>query len=999
MILLPTSDERQWLTHALRKLIVRRGMQMLDETPLVEPTNEWFPEKWSTTAAHGHRLAQRLLYYAGLGALRPTLSAFAAQQSADGSTPWDAGTAGWFAGIENGKVHFGLHVRQFGDPEAAAGVLAHEVAHAWRAHHHLTIDDRDKEELLTDVTTVVLGFGILSTNNTDRYRTTGTWSVTAWSRSSAGYLPPPAMAYLLALWCTAREKDEQRIIERHLEPNQRACFRAALNEIANSGESIREHFTRSAPSRPLGVVRPESFVPTDPRPDEIAEPVLVKREETARTVYRTPKGSTGTHLYVGTIAGFFVGFLIGVSISEDEMQGVWIGIAAALVLDAFLLRRTRRHVCSHCATFLAKDIAVCPGCNGTIDRFVTARELQKIRLDEFDRRAARDVDYDECDACEPERPCPKHMGTERIGPDEPEPEEEDEPRSPREVTPPPRIGRAFAMVAALVLIATFGFAWWRQNHVAVYFDNVLNRPLVVSVDGTSFALDRRTVQKYAPGVHHIVVRQGAGVLESFDATIRRQSFIDALLSPRFYVYSADSAGIYERARYVYSTNPGERVSETHLIGLERWIEQDDASYVFAGVPDSVPSSRATRTSFDAAPATGFRELAYAWYRENRIDDAVRAVRKGLQTQPCDEGLRGDLLALLQAGDQRARAVEESGVWISRCDDSIAAHRAYQGLKEKPALLEIYRMRLEKNGSAANHYLYGRLLSGPRAIDEFQEALRLDPSLNWARVALGHELLGAERDREAFEVLDQALQADEVPSSAPRAYALAAIATNHVDEAWNALSGASNLDPLETWWAKWTLAFAKKDWDEARVLLVEREQGTLTTETRILRARLNRESGTLFQDVIADLRKEPETSEAARVFLLENALENERLAEAAAMKELPDENLVYAAEAGLLAGTPVKVMLTDPFSIALLGAAVGTIDEATLLASADDVGVEMRTHAFFALGVHAASRGDKAKAAHYFRKSAERALSREFPYRAALRLAERYGRNAAVAAAE
>jgi hypothetical protein len=270
---LPSADERQWLTHALKKLIAKRGVDLLDAAPLVEPTNEWFPEKWSTTAAHGHRLAQRLLYYAGLAALRPTLSAYEPQRNEDGTVPWDAGTAGWFAGIADGRAHFGLHVGQFSDPEAAGGVLAHEVAHAWRAHHRLVIDDREKEELLTDVSTVALGFGILSTNNTDRYRSSGTWSVTTWSVSAVGYLPPQAMAYILALWSAARGKTgERKRIERHLEPNQLSFFRAALDEIAELDKTPRQLLGIEGPPSIHAVVTPEAFTPREPSRDEIAEP-------------------------------------------------------------------------------------------------------------------------------------------------------------------------------------------------------------------------------------------------------------------------------------------------------------------------------------------------------------------------------------------------------------------------------------------------------------------------------------------------------------------------------------------------------------------------------------------------------------------------------------------------------------------------------------------------------------------------------------------------------
>src|SRR5258708_24766572 len=204
------------------------------------------------------------MHYAGLGELDLSFSAFQpVWNEGEEEPPWDAGTAGWFAGIRDGRAFFGLHVRQFSDPEAAAGVLAHEVAHAWRKHHHLVLDDREKEEHLTDVTTVALGFGILTTNNTDRYRSSGTWSRTAWNMSSGGSLTPQARSWLLALWCKGRGiSGEARTIERHLEPNQRSYFRASIEELEFSGASARALLGVGDPKPELSdEIDPADFVP------------------------------------------------------------------------------------------------------------------------------------------------------------------------------------------------------------------------------------------------------------------------------------------------------------------------------------------------------------------------------------------------------------------------------------------------------------------------------------------------------------------------------------------------------------------------------------------------------------------------------------------------------------------------------------------------------------------------------------------------------------------
>ncbi|MEA2570832.1 MAG: hypothetical protein QOI24_2833 [Acidobacteriota bacterium] len=209
------------------------------------------------------------MHYAGLARLRVSLTGSIDGQIEDGA--YDKRTAGWFAGIKNGRAIF--------------GVMAHEVAHDGRNERHCVAGAREREELLTDLTTIYLGFGVLSTNSTDRYRSSGGYGYTSWSVSSVGYLPPNAMAWLLALQATARDdRDEQRAIERHLEPNQKACFRAAMSELANEASWIealrlppRDTWPARAPLTPATIVEPDE--------DEVAEPPSCERNR-GRTIRR-----------------------------------------------------------------------------------------------------------------------------------------------------------------------------------------------------------------------------------------------------------------------------------------------------------------------------------------------------------------------------------------------------------------------------------------------------------------------------------------------------------------------------------------------------------------------------------------------------------------------------------------------------------------------------------------------------------------------------------------
>jgi hypothetical protein len=119
-------------------------------------------------------------------------------------------------------------------PDTLVAVLAHETAHAWRDVHALEVFDRAAEELLTDLTTVYLGFGVLTTNAAWQFRASGDGLSSSWEKQETGYLDFRTFAYLLALVAHARDIgwwDRTRLSWK-LSPNQRAAFRKCHARIA-----------------------------------------------------------------------------------------------------------------------------------------------------------------------------------------------------------------------------------------------------------------------------------------------------------------------------------------------------------------------------------------------------------------------------------------------------------------------------------------------------------------------------------------------------------------------------------------------------------------------------------------------------------------------------------------------------------------------------------------------------------------------------------------------
>jgi hypothetical protein len=234
--LLPGEAERAHLIEQLADLLGAEGDKTFLAGPIIEPSDKWFPDRWTPDEAGVSCLIRRLLGYAELGALTLTLeidrfSDAEGKVLSDGRAGGHSGTAAWFAGIRNGVCSFGVDTNQLRDPEGLVGTLAHEVAHAYRAMYELRVPDNALEERLTDLTTVFLGFGVLTVNASQRFRSGRSGAGASWySRAEGGYLSMQSMSYLLAIQMVARG-ERLAAVGGLLATNQRACFKAACKEL------------------------------------------------------------------------------------------------------------------------------------------------------------------------------------------------------------------------------------------------------------------------------------------------------------------------------------------------------------------------------------------------------------------------------------------------------------------------------------------------------------------------------------------------------------------------------------------------------------------------------------------------------------------------------------------------------------------------------------------------------------------------------------------------
>ena len=239
---LPKPLEREWLWAALQTLVEARGETTFLTAPILLPDDKHFPDRWTPDEAGVARLAKRLLDYAGLGHLNVDVQVFTEptevrEVGLDGraSATSHAGAAAWFAGIRNGTCLFGAEADQLDDALGLVGAMAHEVGHAFRRMYRLEHRDRDIEEKLTDVTTIYLGFGVLTTASAARFITRHHDNLgSSYAHKKQGYLAAHEMAFMLASQLSLRGYDAATVkyFAKQLPANQAAVVRASVAETS-----------------------------------------------------------------------------------------------------------------------------------------------------------------------------------------------------------------------------------------------------------------------------------------------------------------------------------------------------------------------------------------------------------------------------------------------------------------------------------------------------------------------------------------------------------------------------------------------------------------------------------------------------------------------------------------------------------------------------------------------------------------------------------------------
>jgi len=409
---LPTVEAQAALFDELASLIERRGVEPFVAAPLLEADDRFFPDEWHASDASVARLAKRLLDYAGLGSYDAAIELAVQTDDVPAAAVWFTGTGGT-------TCRFGTALTRLDDPLLVVATMAHEVARAYRRIHELDDASADAAADLVSLTTIYLGFGILTTNASYRYRVTGelrgAFATTQWSHQRFGGLSPQTMSFLLAVQLAARDatSSQVRSVTGQLEPNQRAYFEDAYAGLMPDAVSARLRLPERATwpaARPLppkldGKLVRSLLGAAGQLSGALAPAVVVKgrtsRANAGRSTFRVIGTAATPWTWLGLLIAI-IGIFAAAAIASPFVSGpplAWVGYQPIVVwllggpIVGFVLgKRQRRDVCSDpsCNGRLPQAATACPSCGGTIAATLKSRNE---RLDAEERLRLNRPDY------------------------------------------------------------------------------------------------------------------------------------------------------------------------------------------------------------------------------------------------------------------------------------------------------------------------------------------------------------------------------------------------------------------------------------------------------------------------------------------------------------------------------------------------------------------------------------------------------------------------------
>ncbi|MBK6920967.1 MAG: hypothetical protein IPH07_26465 [Deltaproteobacteria bacterium] len=375
--LLPAADERDAILESLAGLVRARGYEHLVLSPLVEPDERHFPDRWGGGEASVARVLRRLLVYADLEGVQPRI-VVEPDLGLGPMSPAGVGSPAWLAGVVDGVPQVRVRESSLRDPFVLVPAMARVASAIFRKQHRLATGDPEREERQVDLTSVFLGFGLVTVPAAVRRSTSRAGGRVQATTTRIGVLDPRSLAFALAVVLELRGTEGARMrgIDERLGADGAAFVAAARTWFRAQPQALADRL--AVPPRAQWPDPPALSLLTAPLPDDPATSMEQRLDEdkgvqgmnAGKPVFRVERSKAMRLARMLGLPVLLLGMLAGrmnVGV-EFEMWKAML-IAGGLALTGLLIGRLLPDArCSEpkCGQTLTKDQLTCPLCGGRI---------------------------------------------------------------------------------------------------------------------------------------------------------------------------------------------------------------------------------------------------------------------------------------------------------------------------------------------------------------------------------------------------------------------------------------------------------------------------------------------------------------------------------------------------------------------------------------------------------------------------------------------------------
>ena len=219
------TDERAWIEDSMAWLVAQFGADVV-RRPVVEPTRAHFPVAGFAGAENVCAVLDLVAAAMAVPPERIALDYVDARP--DRRRRWQhaySGPAGHYH-EHDGTAVITVYGDQTPTPTTLVATLAHELGHVRLLGEQRIAWDRPDGEPLTDLLTVVFGFGIFTANAAFDF----TADAGGWQSQRLGYMTEQMFGYALARYSLLRGEPDPGWVA-HLDTNPRAYMRQALRYL------------------------------------------------------------------------------------------------------------------------------------------------------------------------------------------------------------------------------------------------------------------------------------------------------------------------------------------------------------------------------------------------------------------------------------------------------------------------------------------------------------------------------------------------------------------------------------------------------------------------------------------------------------------------------------------------------------------------------------------------------------------------------------------------